>query len=67
MKVTDMEKRTEKASTILYQYACEMIDTAEAKARCLENGFAVDFRQKDYGAAFEVLDLLTNNFITIEV
>ena len=61
------EERVASAETTLYQYACEWMDTAEAKARCLDHGFQIDFRQADLGAYFEALDLVTNEFIELEV
>lgn len=63
---TDAERKAS-AETVLYQYACEWMDTAEAKARCLALGFEIDFRQADVGAYFEALDVVSDNFVTLEV
>tara|TARA_R110002096_G_scaffold54020_1_gene139792 strand:+ start:33 stop:239 length:207 start_codon:yes stop_codon:yes gene_type:complete len=61
------EERIAAAESTLYQYACQWMNTAEAKARCLDHGFQIDFRQPDLGAYFEALDLVTNEFIELEV
>ena len=61
------EERVASAETTLYQYACEWMNTAEAKARCLDHGFQIDFRQPDNGAYFEARDLVTGEFIYLEV
>ena len=63
---TTTERRAAAESTLchlVYGY----IDTAEAKARCLDHGFQIDFRQADLGAYFEALDLVTGEFIELEV
>lgn len=61
------EERIVSVEATLYQYACEIINTSEAKARCLDHGFQIDFRQADLGACFEALDLVTGEFIELEV
>ena len=65
-KYTNEERRAA-AETTLYQYACQWMDTAEAKARCLAHGFEIDFRQPDAGAFFEARDIITDEFIYLNV
>ena len=60
-------ERTASAESTLYQFACGLMDTAEAKARCLAHGFEIDFRQADLGAYFEALDVVTGEYIELEV
>ena len=67
-----MTKRAKKtartsAESTLYQFACGLMDTAEAKARCLVHGFEIDFRQADVGAYFEALDVVTGEYVELEV
>lgn len=61
------EERIASAETTLYQYACQWMDTAEAKARCLDHGFQIDFRQPDNGAYFEARDLVNDAFVYLNV
>ena len=43
------------------------METCEAKSRCVAHGFQIDFRQADLGAYFEALDIVTGEFIELEV
>ena len=61
------EERRAAAESTLYQLACGYMETCEAKSRCVAHGFQIDFRQADLGAYFEALDLVTNEFIELEV
>ena len=60
-------ERTASAESTLYQFACGLMNTAEAKARCLAHGFQIDFRQADLGAYFEALDVVTGEYVELEV
>ena len=60
-------ERTASAESTLYQFACGLMNTAEAKARCLAHGFQIDFRQADLGAYFEALDVVTGEYVELAV
>lgn len=60
-------ERTAAAECTLYQYACDLMDTAEAKARCLTHGFEIDFRQADLGAYFEATDMVSGDYVELKV
>tara|TARA_R110002110_G_scaffold92642_1_gene241800 strand:- start:520 stop:726 length:207 start_codon:yes stop_codon:yes gene_type:complete len=60
-------ERAASAESTLYQFACGLMDTAEAKARCLSHGFQIDFRQADLGAYFEALDVVTGEYVELAV
>ena len=55
------------AELYLYDWACGRISTAEAKAHCVAHGFQIDFRQADVGAYFEALDVVTGEYVELEV
>ena len=55
------------AELYLYDWACGLISTAEAKAHCVAHGFQIDFRQADVGAYFEALDVVTGEYVELEV
>lgn len=56
--VEDQTQRMIKASEVLYQWACEKMDTKAAKQACLDLGFSIDFRQPDRGAFMVATDLI---------
>ena len=60
-------ERTASAESTLCQFARGWFDTAEAKAQCLSHGFQIDFRQADLGAYFEALDVVTGEYVELEV
>jgi hypothetical protein len=61
------EERRAAAENTLYLLARGYMNTSEAKARCVAHGFEIDFRQADIGAYFEALDIVTGEFIELEV
>lgn len=56
--VEDQTKRMAKASEVLYQWACEKMDTKVAKQQCLDLGFSIDFRQPDRGGFMMATDVM---------
>ena len=63
---TTAERRAA-ASNALYQFACGNMSIVCARSYALDHGFKIDFRQADIGAYFEALDLVTGEFIELEV
>ena len=61
------EERRAAAKNALYQFACGNMSIVCARSYVLDHGFQIDFRQPDLGAYFEALDLVTNEFIELEV
>lgn len=59
--------REDLATDILYSWACEHTNTADAKRDLLDIGYSVDFRQADLGNIIDGFDVFSDNPIAFEV
>lgn len=61
------QSEIEAAESVLYSWACGHLPTAAAKAKCLDLGFRIDFRQSDYCPYVEAFHWPTGRDVALEL
>ena len=52
---------------VLFEWACDRLSTAECKKQCLAMGYQIDFRAQRDSGPIEADDLVTGQYVELEV